>query len=416
MNRRKFFQSLAAASGAALLRPKRALAAIPKMKITRVRAYAPPSPNPLFNQADTVVMIETDAGITGIGEGGFPDTLKQCAGRLIGQDPQHIERLWQDMSRAFFYPPGRELLHAIGALDLALWDIRGKVLNLPVHELLGGMVRKYVECYPTVADRPGLVPGVKEGMGIKEIAALTIAAGYRAYRMDAASMGRGNAVYDTRERVLKVHKDCLQAREGVGENGDWCIDFHQRFDLIDAVRAANLIEPLAPLFVEDPVRAEMFGEDLPKFRQMVKVPVAAGEEWGSRWDFNRLVEEHDIDYVRASLPNVGGITEMMKIAAICETHAVGMIPHFTGPIATAALVNCLGTFSGTVLMECNYGAKPLPYLPVCLDLRNGKLWPNERPGLGVELDLKPLTRLLEVDTPTERGQYYTRPDGSITNW
>ena len=211
-------------------------------------------------------------------------------------------------------------------------------------------------------------------MTIKEIAALTVAAGYRAYRMDAASMGRGNAVYNTRERVLQVHKDAIQAREGVGENGDWCIDFHQRFDLSDAVRAANLIEPQAPLFVEDPVRAEMFSEDLPKFRQMVKVPVAAGEEWGSRWDFNRLVEEHDIDHVRASLPNVGGITEMMKIAAMCETHAVGMIPHFTGPIATAALVNCLSTFPGPVLMECNYSGRPLPYLPVFIDLKNGKLW------------------------------------------
>ena len=77
-------------------------------------------------------------------------------------------------------------------------------------------------------------------------------------------------------------------------------------------------------------------------------------EWGNRWDFNTLVEHHDIDFVRATLPNVGGITEMLKIAALCETHFVGIIPHFTGPIATAALVNCLGTFSGPVLMEYNY--------------------------------------------------------------
>ena len=89
---------------------------------------------------------------------------------------------------------------------------------------------------------------------------------------------------------------------------------------------------------------------------MVKVPIAAGEEWGNRWDFNRLVENHDIDYIRATLPNVGGITEMMKIAAICETHFVGIVPHFTGPIATAALVNSLGTFSGPVLMEYNFRA------------------------------------------------------------
>ena len=122
MERRAFLKSLAVASAVSIVRVPRARAALPKMKITRVRAYAPPNPNRLFAQSDTVVTVETDAGITGIGEGGFPDTLKQCAGRLIGQDPQHIEHLWQDMSRAFFYPPGREKKHALGALDLALWE------------------------------------------------------------------------------------------------------------------------------------------------------------------------------------------------------------------------------------------------------------------------------------------------------
>jgi L-alanine-DL-glutamate epimerase-like enolase superfamily enzyme len=274
-------------------------------------------------------------------------------------------------------------------------------------------VRNFCECYNTA----GTIPGVTAGMSVKERAALTIQAGYRAFRLDAASLGRGNAVYNTRERVLALYEDCAQAREGVGKNGDFCIDFHQRFDLTDAVRAATLIEPLAPLFVEDPVRTEAFDQDLPKLRTMVKVPIAAGEEWGNRWDFNRLVENHDIDYIRATLPNVGGITEMMKIAAICETHFVGIIPHFTGPIATAALVNCLSTFSGPVLMEFNYGGRTIPYLPQCLDFKEGKLYPNERPGLGVEVDLKQLTQIAEVTKyDTNRAQTYFRPDGSITNW
>jgi L-alanine-DL-glutamate epimerase-like enolase superfamily enzyme len=165
------------------------------------------------------------------------------------------------------------------------------------------------------------------------------------------------------------------------------------------------------------VREEAFREDLPILRRQVKVPIAAGEEWGNRWDFNKLVENHDIDYVRATLPNVGGITEMMKIAAICETHFVGIVPHFTGPIATAALVNALGTFSGPVLMEYNYQGKTLPHLPVCLDFKNGKLYPNNRPGLGVELDMKQLKLVTEITQPvTARAQTYFRPDGSITNW
>ncbi len=412
MNRRAFFKTLAASSAVAAAGPL-AKAALPKMKITRVRVYLPPNPNPLFNQSDHVVTVETDAGVTGIGEGGSKELLEQCAGRLIGKDPQFIERLWQDMSRAFFYPPGREKVDALGALDLALWDIKGKAQSMPVHEVLGGMVRDHCECYNTA----GMIPGIHQGMSVKERAQLTIAAGYRAYRMDAASMRQGNSTYNTRERMNQVYEDCVEARDGVGKNGDWVIDFHQRFDLADAIRGCGMIENLAPFFVEDPVRAEAFLEDLPILRRTVKVPIAAGEEWGNRWDFNKLVENHDIDYVRATLPNVGGITEMMKIAAICETHFVGIVPHFTGPIATAALVNSLGTFSGPVMMEYNFQGRTLPHLPVCLDFKDGKLYPNDRPGLGVELDMKQLKMIAEITQPvTARAQTYFRPDGSITNW
>ena len=273
-------------------------------------------------------------------------------------------------------------------------------------------MRNHCECYNTA----GLIPGITRGMSIRERAKATVEAGYRAFRMDAAST-TPNTTYNTRERLNQVYLDCVEARDGVGKNGDWVIDFHQRFDLSDAVRGCDLIQPLAPYFVEDPVREEAFREDLPILRRMVKVPIAAGEEWGNRWDFNKLVENHDIDHVRATLPNVGGITEMMKIAAICETHFVGIVPHFTGPIATAALVNSLGTFSGPLLMEYNFQGRTLPHLPVCLDFKNGKLFPNERPGLGVELDMKQLKLIAEITEPvTARAQTYFRPDGSITNW
>ena len=381
------------------------------MKITRVRVYKPPQLNELFNQSNMVVTVETDAGITGVGEGGSKDTLEQCAGRLIGQDPQHIEHLWQDMSRSFFYPPGREKQHALGALDLALWDIRGKALGLPVHAILGGTVRNYCECYNTA----GVIPGVQPGMGVRERARLTVSAGYRAFRMGAADLPRGNT-FNSRERLNQMQKDCQEAREGVGPNGDYCIDFHQRFDLAEATRGCELIESTAPFFVEDPVRTEAFQQDLPILRRSVKVPIAAGEEWGNRWDFNGLVESHSLDFLRATLPNVGGITEMVKVMAICETHFVGIVPHFTGPIATAALVNTLGTYSGPVLMEYNFEGRTNPQVPVCLDFKQGKLYPNERPGLGVELDMKQLTQIGEVTEPIRNRQLYYRPDGSITNW
>jgi L-alanine-DL-glutamate epimerase-like enolase superfamily enzyme len=420
MNRRNFLKSLAVAP-ATLVRPNHAEAALPAAKITRVRIYKPPNLNELFNQSTMIATVETDIGITGIGEGGSKDTLEQCAGTLIGKNPFRIEAIWQEMYIAWFYPPGREKIHALGALDLALWDIKGKALKLPVHELLGGSVRNYCECYATGGG--GRSASTTQGTGrsaassrlsLKERARETIEAGYRAFRMGAGDTATG-AVFNAHERVRKVAADCKEVREGVGKDGDWCIDFHQRFDYNDAVRACRLIEEYEPYFVEDPVRDQHALQDLPKLRKMTAVPLTHGEEWGQRYDFNKLVEDHDIDYIRATLPNVGGLTEMMKIAAICETHAVGIIPHFTGPISTAALVNCLSTFPGPVIMEYNYGGRPIAHLPECLDFKNGKAYRNDRPGLGVTADLKAMTMIGEVTEPG-RKNVFVRPDGSLTHW
>ena len=188
-------------------------------------------------------------------------------------------------------------------------------------------------------------------------------AGYRAFRMGAGESPIGG-VYDTRAR-RPAGRAGLQGRARGRRAGRQLV--HR---LPPALRSATTrcalckaIEEYEPFFVEDPVRDEHALQDIPKLRQMTTVPLTHGEEWGLRWDFNRLVESHDVDFIRSTLPNVGGITEMMKVAAICETHAVGIIPHFTGPIATAALVNCLSTFSGPVLMEYNYGGRPIDYLP-----------------------------------------------------
>ncbi|MCC7176215.1 MAG: mandelate racemase/muconate lactonizing enzyme family protein [Bryobacterales bacterium] len=438
MFRRAFLKSLAAAPAAGLIQPRRLDAALPKAKITKVNIYEPPNVNRLFNQSNMLVTVETDAGITGIGEGGSRDTLEQCAGNLIGQNPFQIERLWREMYDSWFYPPGREKIHALGAMDLALWDIKGKALNAPIHQILGGSQRNYCECYATGNVRPAAAGGARGGQGaaaggqggargggqpqadpaarIRETAAATIAYGYRVYRMDAGGITPVvDNIYNSRDRVRLVAEACRAAREGLGKSGEFMIDFHQRFDFSDALRCCKAIEEFDPFLVEDPVRDEHALQDIPKLRQMTICPLAHGEEWGQRWDFNRLVENHDIDYVRCTVPNVGGITEMMKIAAMCETHAVGIVPHFTGPVSTAALVHCLSTFSGPVLFEYNYADRGVEYLPEFLDFRAGRLYTNDRPGIGVSLDLKRVKFISSV-TEVGRRQFYLRPDGSINHW
>ena len=152
MTRRNWLQTALLGGGGLL---DRARAALAKMKITRVRLYESPITRPIFNQSFHVVTVETDQGITGIGEGGTRDTIEQLGGLLIGEEANRIEHLWQLMYRGYFYPPGREKIHAQGALDMALWDIKGKALGVPVHELLGGLTRQYIECYSTGFPRKG---------------------------------------------------------------------------------------------------------------------------------------------------------------------------------------------------------------------------------------------------------------------
>ncbi len=385
----------------------KARAAAP-MKITRVRFYHNPESRPIFNQSAHIVTIETDAGITGIGEGGSKDTVEQCAQMIVGEDPGRIDRLWQILYRGYFYPAGREKLDAIGAIDLALWDIKGKALGVPVYELLGGLSRSHVECYSTGFPRQG---------SLKETARACMEAGFRAYRSSVADPDAGEA-FQSHKIVRKTYEQCVEIREGVGKDGDWSLDYHTRLDPTDAVRLSTLIEPLEPYFAEDLVRSENPGV-YRELRQKVKVPIAVGEQFGSIWDVNELIENQLIDYSRMTLPNTGGITEFMKIAALCETHYVGLIPHFTGPLAEAALVHACGAFSGPALMEVTgTGPKAPAHLPECFDFRAGKMYPNKRPGLGVTLDVKPLTLAAEI---TEKDRYrvtpiWERPDGSVTNW
>ena len=459
LNRRAFTKSVAGALG--FLAPSagltaaraqtpapavaRAAARLSSTKITKIRVFYPPNYNAngpqAFPQSNMVVLVDTDAGITGIGQGGSPDTVRNVSRSVIGKNAFDTEIIWQAAFMDGFYSPGKERLHALGAIDLALWDIKGKALNAPLYQLFGGKAREHIELYATSGLPQGIVPPAEaQAMGLKERAAATMAAGYRVYRVDSGILpragggtrgagpaaagpaaggpgggGRGPSVFDSRARIPQIIKAAEQIREGVGPDGNWMIDLHQKFDFHEAVEVCRLMEPYRPFIVEDPVREEQFRTQIPKLRLLTTVPLAPGEEWGTRSEFSPLVEQRDIDFARASLPNVGGITEMLKIMALCDTHKVGIVPHFTGPIATAAHMHTMMAFPGQVLMEYNLGDRPVPYMPEFLECRNGKVWPNDRPGLGVSVDEKALT-FIETMTEAAAGPTHRRPDGSLTHW
>ena len=218
-----------------------------------------------------VVLVDTDAGITGIGQGGSPDTVRNVARSVIGKNAFDTEMIWQAVFMDGFYSPGKERLHALGAIDLALWDIKGKALNVPLYQLFGGKAREHVELYATSGLPQGLVPPRRSRrMGLKERAAATMAAGYRVYRVDGGilpSTGRGSdrragrralgrlrrcgrsaggrggggagPIFDSRARIPQIIKAVEQIRDGVGPDGNWMIDLHQKFDFTRPWKSAG---------------------------------------------------------------------------------------------------------------------------------------------------------------------------------
>ena len=452
INRRAFTRSLAMTAGAMTLptwATRADAAGLRVNKVTRIRIFYPPNYDrngpQAFPQSNMLVLVDTEAGITGVGQGGSPDTVRNMARSVIGKNAFETEFIWQHAFMDGFYSPGKERLHALGAIDLALWDIKGKALNAPLYQLFGGKARQHLELYATNGVPPGLIPQAElQQMGLKERAAATMAAGYRVFRVDSAirpstggaraggppgggrgagggatggpiGVGGSRGTFNSRSRIREIAEAAAQIRDGVGPDGDWMIDLHQSFDLHEAAELCRLLEPMRPFCVEDPLREEQFRTQLPKLRMLTTVPLAPGEEWGTRADFSPLIEQRDIDFARVSLPNVGGITEMLKIMAICDTHKVGIVPHFTSPVATAAHMHTLMAFPGQVLMEFNLHDRKVAYAPELVDFRNGKVWPNDRPGLGVTLDEKQLTFVEEM-TQGAPGPTYLRPDGSPTHW
>ena len=194
--------------------PASAATRLSPTKVTRIRVFYPPNYDrngpQAFPQSNMVVLVDTEAGITGIGQGGSPDTVRNVARSVIGKNAFDTEMIWQAAFMDGFYSPGKERLHALGAIDMALWDIKGKALNVPLYQLFGGKAREHIELYATSGLPQGLVPQAEaQAMGLKERAAATMAAGYRVYRVDsgilpstgrAASAGRAGARRARRRR------------------------------------------------------------------------------------------------------------------------------------------------------------------------------------------------------------------------
>lgn len=379
------------------------------MKITALKPFVVEGSSGLF------VKVETDDGLFGVGCSGLgrqgpavAEVIRAFEPNLVGQDPFRIEHLWQVMFRGGFFPGGVVQSAAVSAVDIALWDIKGKALGVPVYELLGGRCRDRVVCYPHIGGR-------HEIASLVEHAKQAVADGWRFVRWGMCDPA-GPRVLEPSRAVPFGIEQVSAVREAVGDGIEITFDVHTRLDPPWAIRFCQGVEPYRPFFVEDPIRSES-AQSLRLLRRHTSVPIAVGEQWDSKWRFQQAIEEDLMDYCRLDLGICGGLTEGRKIAGWCETHYVPLAIHSPqGPVSTAA---SLHLSLATALVGCQELPRaPMTSLtdafPVQMPFADGCLLVPEAPGLGIELNEDAVNE--DVSQEHGPGTGFIRDDGSYGNW
>ncbi|WP_085506104.1 galactonate dehydratase [Thalassobacillus devorans] len=382
------------------------------MKITSLKLYQVP-PRWLF------LKIETDEGIEGWGEPvieGRADTVKaaveELSDYLIGKNPLRIEDHWQVMYRSGFYRGGPIHMSAIAGIDQALWDIKGKYYQAPVHELMGGACRDSVRVYSWIGgDRPADV-----GTAAREAKD----AGFTAIKMN----GTEEMQYiDSYKKIDEVLERTAAVREAAGDDFGIGIDFHGRVHKPMAKILAKELEPFRPMFIEEPVLPE-HNEALRDIARVTNIPIATGERMYSRWDFKKLLQDGYVDIIQPDLSHAGGITECKKIFSMAEAYDVAVAPHCPlGPIALASCLQVDATSHNVFIQEqslgihYNKGSDLLDYLTdkSVFDYKEGYVENLQSPGLGVSINEE------FVKQKAEEGHRWRNPvwrhkDGTIAEW
>lgn len=384
------------------------------MKITKIVTY--PVRVGIRNQL--IVKVETDEGIHGWGESGLTGREKAVVGALehfaeivVGQDPFQIGRIWQELYRSQYFEGGRVLAAAQAAIDIALYDIKGKALGVPVYELLGGKQRSFVPTFATTA----LPPGPE----MVEQAQMLVECGWRAMRVSISGMDNVNP-YEPREHISETAKWCVKAREILGDEIVLGVDYHHRLSVAEAASFCQKMPQGTLDFIEEPIRDEAPGA-YQALRRMTDIPFAIGEEFASKWQFLPYVEADILQFNRLDVCNVGGLTEAMKVAGWSESHYVDLMPHNPlGPICTAASVHFAAAIPNFSWLETrsspaerHLGFDNTDFFPVQPQLDGAVYHVSDRPGLGVEVneDL-----IAQQDFQFWNAPLLRRRDGSVTNW
>ncbi len=349
--------------------------------------------------------IHTDAGVTGWGEPiveGRAKTLQtaiqELSEYLVGKDPRNVVHHWQAMYRHAFYRGGPVLTSAISGVDMALWDIKGKLLGVPVYELLGGPTRHRVRVYAHVGYNP-------------ERLLQRQAEGFTAFKTGVRD-GHQSGIVASPKFIREAAADFAALREAGGEEAEIGIDFHGAISPQNARLLIKALEPYQPMFIEEPVQCQNV-DVMAEIADDTHIPIATGERIFTKWGFREILEKHAATILQPDLCHAGGITEVRLIAGMAESYYAAIAPHNPlGPISLAAGIQLSASIPNFLCQEqVSLGEG---YLKEPFVVKDGYIDVPTAPGLGIEIDEEALQEHIGHDWMNR--ETYFRPDGSVSDW
>jgi mannonate dehydratase len=360
-----------------------------------------------------VVKVETtEPGLYGLGCATFtqrPLVVKTAIEEylrpfLIGRDVHDIEDIWQASFVSSYWRSGPVLNNAMSGVDMALWDIKGKIANLPVYQLLGGRVRVAADLYSHASGRDAseVVENAQALVerGYSYVRCQVAVPGYATYgamhngtkaegQRYALHLDPGNARWSSDAYVRIVPKLFDRVRSALGDQVSLLHDIHERIPPIDAIRLAKRLEEYDLFFLEDPFAPEDNGY-FPMLRQQSSIPLAMGELYVNQAEYVDLIKDRLIDFIRVHISDIGGLSPAKKLASFCEYFGVRTAWHGPGdvsPVGHAAnLALDLSTTNFGIQEVHEFGERTMEVFPGCPEIRDGAMWSNEQPGLGIDID------------------------------
>jgi mannonate dehydratase len=400
-------------------------------KITRITAICTaPEGIPLV-----VVKVETNQpGLYGLGCATYTQRFRAVAQAvetylaplLVGQDPARIEDIWQMAMVSPYWRNGPILNNALSGVDMALWDIKGKVAGLPLYDLFGGKVREGVRVYrhadgaslQEVGDR--VEKFLADGVQVVRLQYGGYGGRGRAIAEPPAGMQRDYSVgpaafYDPLRYQHSVVELFDAMRQRFGYEVEFCHDVHERLEPIEAIRLAKQLEPYQLLFLEDPLAPEQV-DWFQIMRQQTCTPLAMGELFNHPVEWLPLVSQRLIDFIRVHISQIGGLTPARKLAILCESYAVRTAWHGPGdvsPVGHAANIHLdLASWNFGVQEFAGWSERSQAVFPGCPELRHGYVYANDQPGLGIDINEAEAARF-PCDDTLPSWTNARRPDGTL---